>query len=77
MLISYEELESLEETLEILSDRGVAQAIHRVGKPLIGGPTGLHSARRGEYRVIYAIHDDTVVVEVAYLQRRSDVSRSR
>ncbi len=43
----------------------LAEIPHRVGKPLIGELTGLQSARRGEYRIIYAIHDDTVVVEVA------------
>ncbi|MDQ7906567.1 type II toxin-antitoxin system RelE/ParE family toxin [Phytohabitans sp. ZYX-F-186] len=55
----------------------LARNPHRVGRPLIGDLTGLHSARRGEYRVIYAIHDDTVLVEVAYLQRRSDLRRPR
>jgi len=55
----------------------LAENPHRVGKPLIGDLTGLHSARRGEYRVIYAIHDDAVVVEVAYVQRRSDAYRPR
>jgi mRNA-degrading endonuclease RelE of RelBE toxin-antitoxin system len=55
----------------------LAEHPHRVGKPLIAELTGLHSARRGEYRVIYAIHDERVVVEVATVQRRSDVCRSR
>ena len=30
---------------------------HRVGKPLRLGLGGLHSARRGDYRVIYRIDD--------------------
>ena len=55
----------------------LAENPHRVGRPLIGDLTGLHSGRRGEYRVIYAVHDDTVVVEVAYVQRRSDIYRQR
>jgi mRNA interferase RelE/StbE len=55
----------------------LAENPHRVGKPLLGQLTGLHSARRGEYRVIYAIQDEQVVVEVAYVQRRSDVYRPR
>jgi mRNA interferase RelE/StbE len=50
---------------------------YRVGKPLIGELTGLHSARRGEYRIIYAIHDETVVVEVAYVRRRAEAYRRR
>lgn len=49
----------------------------RVGKPLIGELVGLYSARRGEYRVIYAINEDTVVVEVANVRRRADVYRTR
>jgi mRNA interferase RelE/StbE len=55
----------------------LAENPHRVGKPLIAELTGLHSARRGEYRIIYAIHDTRVVVEVASVQRRSDVYRAR
>jgi mRNA interferase RelE/StbE len=55
----------------------LAENPRRVGKPLIAELTGLYSARRGEYRVIYAIHDEKVVVEVATVQRRSDVYRSR
>ncbi|WP_281286635.1 type II toxin-antitoxin system RelE family toxin [Catellatospora sichuanensis] len=39
--------------------------------------TGRHYARRGEYRIIYAIHDERVVVEVANVQRRSTVHRTR
>lgn len=50
---------------------------YRVGRALIADLTGLYSARRGEYRIVYAIHDDTVVVEVAYVRRRADVYRSR
>jgi len=53
----------------------LAQNPHRVGKPLIGDLTGLHSARRGEYRIIYAIYDDTVVVEVTYVRHRADAYR--
>jgi mRNA interferase RelE/StbE len=50
---------------------------HRVGKPLIGDLVGLYSARRGQYRIVYAIDDQTVLVEVAYLRRRADVYRPR
>jgi mRNA interferase RelE/StbE len=55
----------------------LAESPRRVGKPLIAELTGLHSARRGEYRVIYAIHDDRIVVEVASVQRGADAYRSR
>jgi mRNA interferase RelE/StbE len=55
----------------------LAEHPHRVGRPLTGDLAGLHAARRGEYRVIYAVRDDEVVVEAAYVQRRSDVYRPR
>jgi mRNA interferase RelE/StbE len=51
----------------------LAENPYRVGKPLISRLAGLYSARRGEYRVVYAIDDDRVVVEVANIMRRSDV----
>lgn len=54
----------------------LAENPHRVGKPLIGDLAGLYSARRGEYRIVYAIDDDTVLVEIAYVRRRADVYRS-
>ena len=36
----------------------LAESPHRVGKPLKLGLEGLHSARRGDYRVIYRIDDE-------------------
>jgi mRNA interferase RelE/StbE len=47
----------------------------RVGKPLRGELGGLHSARRGDYRVIYGVVEDTRTVEVLHIDRRSDVYR--
>ena len=55
----------------------LAENPHRVGKPLLGDLVGLHSARRGEYRVVYEIHEETVLVKVAYIRRRADVYRPR
>lgn len=46
---------------------------YRVGKPLLGDLAGLHSARRGTYRIVYAIDDHQVVVEVVHVARRADV----
>jgi mRNA interferase RelE/StbE len=46
---------------------------HRVGKPLRNDRQGLWSARRGQYRVIYRILDDVVVVEVVRVAHRADV----
>lgn len=45
---------------------------HRAGKPLVGDLLGYHSARRGEYRIVYAIEDEDVVVEVVRVRRRAD-----
>lgn len=47
----------------------------RLGKPLHDELAGLHSARRGDYRVVYAIIDDTHHIEVVHIDRRSDVYR--
>lgn len=47
----------------------------RVGKPLRGQLAGSHSARRGDYRVIYAIRDDDHLIEIEHIGRRSDVYR--
>ncbi len=55
----------------------LAENPQRVGKPLVGDLTGLYSARRGEYRIVYSIYEETVVVEVAYVRRRADAYRGR
>jgi mRNA-degrading endonuclease RelE of RelBE toxin-antitoxin system len=49
----------------------------RAGKPLKLGLEGLHSARRGDYRVIYRIDDNRHRVEVVAIEHRSDVYRPR
>jgi mRNA-degrading endonuclease RelE of RelBE toxin-antitoxin system len=46
---------------------------HRVGKPLRFDLEGYWSARRGQYRVIYTIHDDKVLVRVVRISHRADV----
>jgi mRNA interferase RelE/StbE len=53
----------------------LAQSPHRVGKPLKLGLAGLHSARRGDYRVIYRIDDHLRAVTVLAIEHRSDVYR--
>lgn len=50
----------------------LAENPQRVGKPLRFRIEGLHSARRGDYRVIYKISDVVTIVEVDH---RSDVYR--
>ena len=46
---------------------------YRVGKPLRHPLEGRYSARRGEFRVIYQIFDDRVVVRVIHIAHRRDV----
>jgi mRNA interferase RelE/StbE len=55
----------------------LAENPYRVGKPMLADMTGLYSARRGEYRIIYSIQDEKVVVEVTYVRHRSVVRRPR
>ncbi len=50
---------------------------HRVGKPLQLQLAGLHSARRGDYRVIYHIDTDNHRVDVVAIEHRADVYRPR
>jgi mRNA interferase RelE/StbE len=50
---------------------------HRLGKPLVGELEGLHSARRGSYRIIYEIIEDETVVLIHRVQHRRDVYRPR
>jgi mRNA-degrading endonuclease RelE of RelBE toxin-antitoxin system len=49
----------------------------RAGKPLQLGLRGLHSARRGDYRVIYRIDDGRHRIDVLAIEHRSDVYRAR
>jgi mRNA interferase RelE/StbE len=55
----------------------LAASPHRVGKPLKLSLEGLHSARRGDYRVIYCTDDQRRLVTVVAIEHRSDVYRPR
>jgi mRNA interferase RelE/StbE len=55
----------------------LAASPHRVGKPLKLGLDGLHSARRGDYRVIYRIDGQHRRVDVLAIEHRSDIYRPR
>ena len=50
---------------------------HRVGKPLRGDLTGLHSARVGAYRIVYEIGEADHIVRVVFVDHRADVYRPR
>jgi mRNA interferase RelE/StbE len=56
---------------------GLAQNPHQVGRPLRLELAGKHSARRGDFRVIYEIEDDQRRVTVIAIGHRSDLYRYR
>ena len=44
-----------------------------IGKRLLGDLSGLYRYRVGKYRIIYAIYDDRVEIEVIKVGHRKDV----
>lgn len=50
---------------------------HRIGKPLRAPYEGLHSARRGEYRILYRIREEDRSILIARIEHRSTVYRPR
>ena len=50
-------------------------APRRVGKPLRRELTGIWSARRGSYRVLYEIDDERLRVVVLRIDHRADIYR--
>lgn len=54
----------------------LASSPRRVGKPLQRELEGLFSARRGPYRILYLIDDDSNRVEILRIDHRSDVCRN-
>lgn len=53
----------------------LAENPYHVGKPLQRELTGLHSARRGSYRIVYRTLDERVLVTVVRVGPRCDVYR--
>jgi mRNA interferase RelE/StbE len=49
----------------------------RVGKPLTRELRGRYAARRGSYRIIYAIDDADHMITVLRIEHRADAYRSR
>lgn len=47
----------------------------RIGKPLREPLAPLYSARRGEYRVLYRIVDERLIIEVVSVVHRRDAYR--
>jgi mRNA-degrading endonuclease RelE of RelBE toxin-antitoxin system len=55
----------------------LAREPQRVGRPLRRELAGIWSARRGTYRVLYRIRDDTHEVIILRIEHRSDLYRPR
>ena len=55
----------------------IAHNPQRLGKPLVGDLEGLHSARRGDYRIIYEILEQEKILLIHRVQHRRDVYRRR
>ena len=53
----------------------IAMNPHRAGHPLHFELEGLHSARRGDHRIVYRIDDDGHRVIIEAIKHRSDVYR--
>ena len=53
----------------------LAENPHRVGNALRNELQGRYSARRGDFRVIYQVNDDQVVVSVINIRHRRGVYR--
>jgi mRNA interferase RelE/StbE len=55
----------------------LADSPHRVGKGLRLELEGLHSARRGDFRVIYRISKEEALVTIVAIEHRADAYRPR
>lgn len=53
----------------------LAENPRRVGTPLSKELEGIYAARRGEYRILYKILPDHVIVEVVRVAHRRDAYR--
>jgi mRNA-degrading endonuclease RelE of RelBE toxin-antitoxin system len=55
----------------------LVQQPRRVGKPLRGDLAGVWAARRGTYRVLYRVREESREVIVARIEQRRDAYRPR
>lgn len=55
----------------------LADRPHRVGHPLRFELAGLHSAARGDHRIIYRIDEERQEVVIEVIEHRADIYRSR
>jgi mRNA interferase RelE/StbE len=54
-------------------DAALAVNPHRAGRPLFGPLSGCHGARRGTYRAVYRIDENSRVVHVLGIDHRSEI----
>lgn len=54
-------------------DAALAVNPHRVGKPLFGALAGCHGARRGTYRIVCRIEENTRTVHILDIDHRSEI----
>ena len=54
-------------------DAALAVNPHRVGKPLFGPLAGCHGARRGTYRIVYHIEENTRTVHILDIAHRAGI----
>jgi mRNA interferase RelE/StbE len=54
-------------------DAALAVSPRRVGKPLFGPLAGCYGARRGTYRIVYRIDDDSHTIQVLDIDHRSEI----
>lgn len=55
----------------------LAENPHRIGKHLRGDLAGMMVARRGEYRVIYEIFENEIMIEIVLVSHRKTAYRRR
>lgn len=48
---------------------------YRLGGVLSGQLAGLHSARRGSYRVVYGVDDELLCIDIVHIDHRGNVYR--
>jgi mRNA interferase RelE/StbE len=58
-------------------ERPLAENPRRAGKQLLPPLERLYGARRGEYRVLYKILDDSIEIDIVDVAHRRDIYRRR
>ena len=58
-------------------EAALAVSPYRAGKPLFGPLAGCHGARRGTYRIVYRVRENTRTVHVLDIDHRAEIYRPR